>query len=346
VVGRHFWQGQAWLSPEAGTMGYAASYAGGWSWPSLDLFSERFVDGSPGFPARLTAVWTPLSGGATYTVTRVERALALRLGWSATRYDSLTTPGSAEGIPPDYLFSDGLLSEATFAAAYRDGRRYANSVSTEEGRSLSLRFRAASPATGSDYELWRARAAWAEYLRVPGTRHAVLAARLSGALGRGSLGGRPPFSLGGLTQPNVLDLFLLQTFSPSDQLRGYPAGALAGNGVALLNLELRFPLFEPEAGHSTWPLFLRRVNGALFVDAGEAFVAGTERGYAGRGFNWDRLRMGAGAELRLETVIGYWLTTDLRIGLARGLGRPFAGESPGQDPLAEWQFYVTYGPSF
>ena len=346
AVGRHAWQGQAWMSPSAGTMGYAASYVGGWSWPSLDLFSERFVDGSPGFPSRLMALWTPLSGGATFTVTRLERAFALRLGWSATRYDSLSAPGPATGIPPAYLFDDGLLSEATFGAAYRDGRRFANSVSTEEGRSLSLRFRVAAPATGSDYELWRARAAWAEYLRVPGTRHAVLAARLSGALGRGSLGGSPPFSLGGLTQPNVIDLFLLQTFSPSDQLRGYPAGALAGNGIALLNLELRFPILEPEAGHATWPLFLRRVNGAVFVDAGEAFVAGTERGYAGRGFNWDRLRVGAGAELRLETVIAYWLVTDLRLGVARGLGRPFGHLSPGQDPLAEWQVYATYGPSF
>ena len=346
AVGRHSWQAQAWMSPRAGTMGYTASYVGGWSWPTLDLFSERFVDGSPGFPARLLALWTPLAGGATFTVTRLERSFALRLGWSATRYDSLETPGPADGIPPAYLFKDGLLSEATFGAAYRDGRRFANSISTEEGRALSLRFRVAAPATGSDYQLWRARAAWSEYLRVPGTRHAVLATRLSGALGRGSLGGSPPFSLGGLTQPNLIDLFLLQTFSPSDQLRGYPAGVLAGNGVALLNLELRFPLLEPEVGHSTWPLFLRRVNGALFVDAGEAFVVGTERGYSGRGFNWDRLRVGAGAELRLETVVAYWLVTDLRLGVARGLGRPFGHVSPGQDPVAEWQFYATYGPSF
>ncbi len=346
VVGRHQWQLQAWMSPEAATMGYAAAYQGGWSWPALDLFSERFVDASPGYPLRLMALWTPLSGGATFTFSRVERSLALRLGWAATRYDTISTPGSAEGVPADYLFKDGLLSEAAFAAVYRDGRRYANSISAEEGRSLSLRLRVAAPATGSDYQLWRGRAAWTEYTRVPWTRHVVLASRLSGALGRGSLGGSPPFSLGGLTQPNAIDLFLLQTFSPSDQLRGYPAGALGGNGIALLNLELRFPLLEPELGRSTWPLFLRRVHGALFADAGEAFVAGTERGYSGRGFHWDRLRVGAGAELRFETVIGYWLVTDLRLGVARGLGRPFRGESPSQDPLAEWQVYATYGPSF
>jgi Tol biopolymer transport system component len=346
VVGRHTWQAQAWGSPSAGTAGYLFSYVGGWSWPRLDLFSERFVDGSPGLPDRLVAVWTPLAGGLTFTFTRLERAFALRLGWSAARYASLGEVGSSAGLPSAYLFRDGLLSEATFGASYSDARRFAASISPEEGRTLTLRLRGASSATGSDYDLWRGRATWAEYLRVPGTSHAVLATRLSGALAHGSLGGLPPFSLGGITQPNVVDLFLLQTFSPFDQLRGYPAGVLAGDGTALLNLELRVPLFAPELGHSTWPLFLRRVHAALFADAGEAFVAFRERGYTGRGYRWDRLRVGAGAELRLETVIGYWILTDLRIGVARGLGRPFRHESPAQDPLAEWQTYVTFGPSF
>ena len=174
----------------------------------------------------------------------------------------------------------------------------------------------------------------------------MLAARLSGALAHGSLGGAPPFTLGGITQPNPVDLLLLQTFAASDQLRGYPAGGMAGNGVALANLELRFPIASPSFGYSTWPVFLRRLHGALFLDAGETFVRGTERGYGGRGFRWDRLRVGAGSELRAELVGFYWLVSDLRLGVARGLGRPLAGESPGQDPLAEWQWYVTFGPSF
>jgi dipeptidyl aminopeptidase/acylaminoacyl peptidase len=346
VVGRHAWQAEGFVSPKARTAGYAVSYLGGWSWPRLDLFSERYVDGSPGGPSRLVAVWTPLSGGLNFTFTRLERAFALRLGWAATRYDTLGILPDATGIPAAYLFRDGLLSEATFGAAYSDARRFTYSISPEEGRTLTAQYRLASNLTGSDYELWRGRAAWAEYLRVPGTQHAVLATRLSGALGRGSLGGYPPFSLGGISQPNVIDLFLLQTFSPSDQLRGYPAGLLLGNGTALLNLELRLPIADPQWGHSTWPLFVRRIHGALFVDAGEAFVTGHERGYSGPDFHFRRLRVGAGAELRLELVIGYWLVTDLRLGAARGLGKPFGGVSPAQDPYAETEFYVTYGPSF
>ena len=52
-------------------------------------------------------------------------------------------------------------------------------------------------------------------------------------------------------------------------------------------------------------------------------MQGTERDYAGADFHWKRLRLGAGAELRLETVFAYWLVTDLRLGVARGLGKPF-----------------------
>jgi Tol biopolymer transport system component len=346
VVGLHTWQAQGWWSQGFGTFGYAASYVGGWSWPALDLLSERVLGGSPGYPARDMSEWTPLAGGLTFSFTQLERALQLRLGWSATRYQTLGDPGSSAGIPPEYLFADGTLSEAALGIAYSDARRYTWSISSEEGRQLSLRLRLAGKETGSDYTLWRARAAWSEYLRLPGTRHVVVATRLSGALGHGSLGGSPPFTLGGVSSANLVDLFLLQTFSASDQLRGYPAGGQAGNGIALANLELRFPLATPEVGHSTWPLFLRRVHGAVFADLGEAFVHGEERGYTGSDFRWDRLRLGVGAELRLELVMAYWLVGDLRLGVARGLGRPFRGESPSQDPLAELQWYVTFGPSF
>lgn len=344
VVGHHTWQAQGWWSAKAATPGYALSYLGGWSWPALDLLSERLVEASPGEPDRLTAAWTPLAAGATFSVTRLERALRLRLGWSVTRWDTIGAAGA--GATPEHRFVDGTLSEATFGAAYSDARRYAWSISPEEGRTLSLRARLAAAETGSDYRLWRARAGWSEYLRVPWTRHVVLATRLSGALAHGSLGGSAPFTLGGLSQPDPVGLFLLQTFSPADQLRGYPAGGQEGNGVALANLELRVPLGAPELGHSTWPLFLRRAHAALFADLGEAFVLGTERGYAGPGFRWDRLRLGVGVELRLELVLAYWVVTDLRLGVARGLGRPLAGESPAQDPLAQWQGYVSFGPSF
>jgi hypothetical protein len=346
VLARHAWQASVTASTQTMTLDYALSYVGGWSWPSLDLYSTRYVADSPGYPERWISAWTPLAPGATFTFTRLERQLAFRLGWTPTLFDSLGNVPPSTGYPPDRLFADGLLSEVTFAAAYSDTRRYAHSISTEEGRSLTLRLRYAGAAIGSDYDLWRARAAWAEFTRVPFTRHVVLATRLSGAIGHGSLGGSPPFSLGGIPRTDLLALTTLQSFSPSDLLRGYPAGLFEGNGTLSATVELRFPIFAPELGHTTWPIFLRRVHAAVFADAGEAFVQGTERGYAGPDFHWERLRVGAGAELRLETALGYWILTDVRLGVARGLGKPLAGVGPSEDPYAVWQWYVVLGPSF
>jgi hypothetical protein len=346
VLARHAWQFDASADTATMTLGYAFSYVGGWSWPSLDLYSTRYVADSPGDPARLVTAWTPLAPGATFTFTRLERQLAFRVGWTPTLIETLGQMPPTTGLPPDRLFADGLLSEAAFSAAYSDAHRYAHSISTEEGRNVTLRLRYSGVSTGSDYDLWRARAAWAEFTRVPFTRHVVLATRLSGAIGHGSLGGSPPFSLGGLPSTDLLSLTPLQSFSPSDQLRGYPAGLFAGNGTLSASVELRFPLFAPELGRSTWPIFLRRVHGAIFADLGEAFVQGTERGYSGPDFHWKRLRVGAGTELRLETALAYWILTDLRLGVARGLGKPLAGIGPREDPYAIWQWYVVLGPSF
>ena len=346
AVGLHTWAAQGFWSLGGRTPGYAASYVGGWSWPALDLLSERYVDASPGEPARLLADWTPLAGGLTFTFTRVERAAALRLGWSTTRYDSLAAPPQGGGYAPGVAFRDGLLSEATLGFAYDDAFRYERSISPEEGGSFTLRARWAGPATGSDYDLWRARAAAVRYLRIPGTRHAVLALRLSGALARGTLGGAPPFALGGLAAPDALSLLQLQAFSASDQLRGYPASVLPGYGTALASLELRFPLWTPDLGRSTWPLFLRRIHGALFADGGQAFGIAGEPGPILPGYRWDRVRVGVGGELRLETAFAYWLLADVRFGIARGIGEPLGGLGPAADPLAQWQFYATVGPSF
>jgi Tol biopolymer transport system component len=346
VLARHTWSFDAWAGKDLLTAGYALSYVGGWSWPSLDFYSTFYVAGSPGYPARLLNVSTPLAAGATFTFTRLERQLAFRVGWTPSIIWTAGPMPPLDGAPPGREFADGLLSEAALSVAYGDARRYPRSISTEEGRSLTLRLRYAGPATGSDYALWRARAAWSEFTRIPFTRHVVLASRLSGAIGHGSLGGAPPFSLGGMPATNLLSLTPLQAFSPSDQLRGYPAGLFAGNGTFSASFELRFPLLSPELGYSTAPVFLRRLHGALFADLGEAFVQGIERGYAGPDFHWRRLRAGAGVELRLETALAYWLLTDVRLGVARGLGKPLDHLGPTQDPYAVWQWYLVLGPSF
>jgi hypothetical protein len=343
VLSRHFWTAAAWWTLDVNEPGYTVSYQGGWSWPRVDLSSSRQIVDSPGEPDRLLAAWTVADAGATFTFTRLARRLSLRLGWSGTRYDGVEPAPSGAGVPEPLRFEDGFLSDVSLTATYGDARRFARSISAEEGRTISLRLRAAAPETGSDHELYRARAALAQYLRVPGARHAVLALRAAGALARGTLGGQEPYSLGGGPAVGVFSSLL--GIGQEDVLRGYRAGAFDGNALVLATTELRLPLATPRLGRGTWPLFLRRIHGAVFADAGRAFELHDEPAFARPRFRWDRLAFSAGAELRLETVLGYYLPVDLRLGVARGLGRLLAPGAP-RTGEEETQVYLVAGQSF
>jgi outer membrane protein assembly factor BamA len=101
----------------------------------------------------------------------------------------------------------------------------------------------------------------------------------------------------------------------TDSLRGYRAESLFGNGFLLGNAELRFPISRPELGRTTWPIFLRRMTGALFLDAGDAFDLGGSPEVRSHALALDTVRLGVG-------------------------GRPVS------DPAAATQLYVTVGPVF
>jgi hypothetical protein len=347
---QHLWTLQAWWSADGREPGYAAAYQGAWSWPRFDLSSSLSLAESPGPPDRLQRVWTYADTGLTFTWTRLARSLALRVSWSGTRFESVEAPAFSFPVAARIRFEDGFLSDASVQASYTDARRFVHSISPEQGRTASIRLRLAAPEIGSDYALARARASIAQYVRLPLTRHAVVALRLAGGAADGTLGGNAPFELGGLGQLDPLSFLPGAIPGSPDQLRGYETGALAGTGFVLGNLELRVPLGAPLFGRSTWPLFLRRVHGALFLDAGDAFDLPGELPFAGHRLDPEELRASAGVELRLEIVLGYHLRTDLRLGAARTfgavLGRGRAADRAlglRTDPVV---FFVVLGPSF
>ena len=163
---------------------------------------------------------------------------------------------------------------------------------------------------------------WTEYVRLGGRQ--VLAARLTGGTGFGDLGRRQLVGLGG---PSFSGLAsdLIDLSSPTRLIRGFAPNAVVGRAYALGSVEYRFPIAAPEWGSGTFPLSLRRVNGALFTDAGDAFSPYTR----------PSLHVGVGGELRFEWVAGYRTVFETRVGYAHGFG---AG---GVD-----QLLVLIGPSF
>ena len=90
-------------------------------------------------------------------------------------------------------------------------------------------------------------------------------------------------------------------------MRGVSEGDLLGTRAAVINLDYRFPLKRIERGIGTLPAFARVLHGAVFVDAGHAWV---DR------FQWSAVTVSFGAELSLDTVLGYVLPVTLTTGAA------------------------------
>jgi hypothetical protein len=153
-----------------------------------------------------------------------------------------------------------------------------------------------------------------------------------------------------VSTPDAASLIPGAVLVSANQLRGYPAGALAGTGYVSGNVELRFPIADPARGRSTWPIFLQRIHGALFMDAGDAFDRPGQPIIAGHRLAAEELRFSAGAELRVEVALLYFLRTDVRLGIARPLGALLdsgrAADAANGLVLPEVAWYLTFGSSF
>ena len=338
VVGIHSWAADLRWSFGTSTPVYSAAYVGQWLRTPLLLGSSRWIGWAPDLTDVRQEVWTPLRASVLVPIRELYRYLSVSVGWTGTFYRTISPPPGPLPLP------DGFLSMVGGSLAYDDTRRYVNSISRISGFQASLSGGVTNRVLGSDYDYAWGEAQWNGYLRVPGTRQWVLALHLAAGISDGTFGGQYPFSLGGVPAPDVANLLLTalgfaSAGSQPNQLRGYPSGIFQGSHLLSGTFELRFPILAPQWGYSTWPFFLRRISGALFLDAGNAWVPIP-------GVPWsERIRFGTGAEVDVELVLGFYLPVVLRIGVGQGLGRLLA-PSGAPDPYRETQVYVTLGESF
>ncbi len=183
-----------------------------------------------------------------------------------------------------------LLYDSTFP------RHTRFTLGPEGGRRLEATYRLRHRATGADLDRQELLGEWREYWPIPGAERTVVALWAKGGAARGDETLQGAFPLGGT--------------AGEFPLRGYPARVDRGEGAAVGSLELRFPLWSPFRGIWDWPVFLGRLHGAAFVDVGR-----TWRGGDGE---W---RRGAGAELRIDTLLGYYFPTTVTLGYAHGFDR-------------------------
>jgi hypothetical protein len=302
-------------------------------WYALDYFYEGFVPSLQFHTADGDTVHASFLEDATGSADYVERTRMVggkvilpfltnrRQQWlvievQRKRISALTDlpPWSGYGGP---LPAQGALAAGRMSFLSNDSREYVYSFGPEDGRKIELGAERFSRTLGSDFRFTRYTADWHEYLDLPGRHHVLLARGFGGV----SAGEGPPqgiYELGGDTLGDItttLDDLVVS-------LRGYPENVVRGRKVALGTLEYRFPIANLERGADTGPFFSRRLHGAVFAEAGNAWDGE---------FRTSALRRSVGAELRLNILFSYYLPVTLRLVGARGL-----------DEEGEKQFYFAF----
>ena len=311
VLQRHSYTLTALYGPESGRLMHWLDYSYDGLRPTLRLSSADFdrtygallrdTRGSADYTERYRSIGAEI--GLDFP--GFESSQAISVGYLYRELSALTSlPPWPEyaGVQP----ATGPLGSAHLAWSFSNAHRQPLSISPGDGRRVGFQLEHFQKGLGSDYTFTRATLDWNEYFTLPLPRH-VLAARLF----IGGLDGGPPqqgvFSLGG-SSPGAVEYAI---DDPTLLLRGYRPNAFSGERAVLASLEYRFPLLEVGRGGVSAPLFLRRLHGALFVDAGEAWTDGA--------FQTSAVHAGVGAEIRFDLLFSYFVPLTVRLGIATGL---------------------------
>jgi hypothetical protein len=105
-------------------------------------------------------------------------------------------------------------------------------------------------------------------------------------------------------------------------MRGYGTGVFIGRYMVATTAEYRFPLAYTYRGFGTWPLFVKRLHGAVFTDA--LTLDGLSYGFDIGNYRRERLGkffLGSGVELKADATVFYHLPIQLIFGAYYGSDR-------------------------
>jgi Tol biopolymer transport system component len=205
--------------------------------------------------------------------------------------------------------------------ALNTARSYPWSISPIDGGRLRLAWLREADTLGSDLSLDKLTADGRAYLRLFGARD-VVALRAQGGTTRGQPDFDRSFAVGGYPDSGLFDLVRTNLAV----LRGYPDDAFTGRRFVAANAEYRFPLFSPQRGWRSLPVFLRHLRGTVFLDAANA--------WSGE-FRLEDMKTAAGVSLGLDTAVGYTLPVTAELTVAHGF-----------DELGETKVYLRMGLAF
>jgi hypothetical protein len=105
--------------------------------------------------------------------------------------------------------------------------------------------------------------------------------------------------------------------------RGYAPAQFYGRNIWNTNFEYRFPLWRIDSGNGTDPYFFKRVSGALVYDALGADGFGLDRNLNYVPIKSSKIIGATGAELKIESTIGYILPINFILGLYKSHSEEF-----------------------
>lgn len=246
---------------------------------------------------------------------KIQSQHELIIGYRRQEISALTRippwPGYSGPVP-----AQGDLTSGRASYLFNSARRYGFSISPEDGRTIELGYERFDKSLGSDFNITKYTGDWHEYINFP-WKHHVLQARAFAGTSSGDVTPQGAFQIGGDNPGDTT----IPVDEESVYLRGYRVNAFRGRKAALGSLEYRFPITDIEAGLSNTPVFIRRLHGAVFAEAGNAW---------NNAFRSSEFKRAIGAELRLDTDLAYYLPITFRLVIAKGL-----------DEKGESQFYLS-----
>lgn len=313
AVQRHSYYLSALYGPAAQRFWYDFNYRYDGMFPNLRLAAQEMdvtyaglLEQQAGFASRenyyeRTRV---LNASLIFPLFELDTQHELSLGYRRNSIGSLSRVPPWAGydgvIPPQ-----GVLASGRVVYFFNNAKKYGYSISPENGRSIEIGYERLSKKIGSDFNLEKYSFDWHEYADLPFDHHVLLLRAYAGK-SAGDVIPQRAFQLGG---DNPGDL----TINVTEQdvfLRGYPVNQYRGQNIGLMSMEYRFPFKNLEKGFSNTPFFFKRLHGAVFAEAGDAWDAT---------YSSKELKRAVGFEARMDMSLAYALPITLRLGIARAL---------------------------
>ena len=313
AVQRHSYTLSALYGPSKHRTWYDFNYLyEGW-FPSLqiraqdiDMTYAHLLSQQAGFMAQDDYVERSrmLDASLTFPLLELDQQHSLALGYrrkSVSRLTPMPPWSGYDGAIP----AQGRLVSGRVEYLFNDAKKYGYSISPENGRNIELGYEQLDKKIGSDFNLKKYSVDWHEYIDFPFEHHVLL---LRGYAGKstGDLIAQRAFQLGGVGPADMA----INVNDTHVYLRGYPVNQYRGQKVGLATVEYRFPIKNIEWGVGNTPFFFKRVHGAVFAEAGNAWDAA---------FNRKDLKRSVGAEASLDMTLSYFLPITVRLGLYKAL---------------------------